>query len=92
MNQVSEGQMQISNNQLISDETEDSKFQKWANESVSKKMLKNDAVIVDETTKEKLFSQWGTLPMSNINNDQHLNISGWYFPDKNFFRKINVIA
>ncbi|XKL68702.1 hypothetical protein PGB90_006471 [Kerria lacca] len=57
------------------DETEDSKFQKWANESVSKKMLKNDAVIVDETTKEKLFSQWGTLPMSNINNDQHLNIS-----------------
>ena len=72
MNQVHDGQVQISGNQFIGASNEDTAFDKWANEAQLSKFCSSE---MNDTNKEKSFAQWGVLPPSNVT-DENRNTLG----------------
>lgn len=72
MNQVHDGQVQISGNQFIGASNGGTAFDKWASEAQLSKFSLSDA---NDTSKEKSFAQWGVLPPSNVT-DENRNTLG----------------
>lgn len=66
MNQVSEGQVQINNDQVTEANTKDVVFNKWANEPVATTITTTITKETIDASKERLFSQWGSLPIASV--------------------------